>query len=159
MPLACHGDGMSRSKRSAKLLAKLFNAQNGLCYYCDGQAWMRQSEDMHAAAIRLCIPNGSHAIKMLRDAEATKEHLLRRADGGTSSARNLKMACQCCNSRRGATPAAAHRIDMQVLVAAGLHPVNRPPVIDSIKEHRKRGLRAMQLLRRGIFKPAKEPTS
>ena len=42
-----------------------------------------------------------------------------------------------------------HRIDMQVLVAAGLHPTNRPRVLDDAASHIKRGLKAIRKLRAG----------
>lgn len=141
------------ARRFTRKLARLFDQQQGLCYYCDGRTWLLGRESKQNARERLLIPAGPHAEKVLRDATATTEHLLRRIDGGTDAKHNLKMACQSCNSRRGATSAAKHRIDMQVLVAAGLHPVNRPPVIDCLKEHRRRGLRALDLLRRGLFDP------
>lgn len=130
-------------------LVRLFDKQNGACCYCDGQAWLRSRETAAQAALRLGIPWGADGFhKMLTAAEATREHIKRRADGGTNSG-NLKMACQACNTMRHESPSDVHRIDMQVLVAAGLHPTNRPRVLDTPREHIKAGLRALKKLRAG----------
>lgn len=86
---------------------------------------------------------------MLRASMGTREHVKRRADGGSNGGHNIKMACQYCNSQRWETDPDEHRVDMQVLVAAGLHPTNRPTVILDHQAHIKAGNRAVRLLRKG----------
>ncbi|HEY6029952.1 MAG TPA: HNH endonuclease [Gaiellaceae bacterium] len=145
------------SARTKRQLARAFDAQRGACCYCDGACWLSQREHREKARKRLGIPAGVvGATKMLRAALATREHLKRRADGGTD-ADNLAMACQACNVRRGDSEPDVHRIDMQVLVAAGLHPTNRPPhAVADPKDHLKRGLKALKKLRRGVAPQTEE---
>ena len=130
-------------------LARMFDAQNGICCYCDGATWLPGRESKIEAKARLGIQQGVNAgTKMLRLAAATREHLKRRVDGGRNM-NNLTMACAACNSLRLDSTPEVHRVDMQVLVAAGLHPVNRPTLIDDPKAHIKRGLKALKKLRAG----------
>lgn len=134
---------------SKRRLAKLFDAQGGRCCYCDGATWLPDRETKKQAKTRLGIPDAGHgSTKMLRAARATREHLVRRIDGG-KNVNNLKMACQVCNSTRWDAEPDVHRIDMQVLVAAGLHPTNRPKIVDSPQAHIQRGLKALRKLRAG----------
>lgn len=140
--------GGSRSSQP-RTLRRLFDAQSGLCCYCDGPTWMVGREKRVDMLARLGIPAGADGThKMLAACTATREHLKRRADGGTN-ADNLKMACGYCNTTRHGSDPDVHRIDMQVLVAAGLHPTNRPRIVDSPREHIKRGLKALKKLRAG----------
>lgn len=66
-------------------LTVLFEAQGGLCCYCN-------------EAMEL-IP-GLHTAGMSKR-RATKEHLKRKCDNGTSDLHNLAAACFECNSGRG----------------------------------------------------------
>ena len=136
--------------RGRQQLARRFDEQGGKCCYCDGDTWLPMRESPDKARARLGIPSDtSGSRKILRAARATREHVHRVADGGSNATGNIKMACMYCNSQRWENDLDVHRIDMQVLVAAGLHPTNRPKVIDSLVEHRKRGNRAIGLLRAG----------
>lgn len=136
---------------SKRRLVRLYHKQDGICCYCDGNTWLRGHETREAAALRLGIPPKTAGYRqMLTAARATTEHIQRRADGGKGGPLNLKMACHACNVRRLDSTPEAHRIDMLVLVAAGLHPTNRPAVIDTPKEHLTRGLRALRKLRAGL---------
>jgi hypothetical protein len=137
-------------KLGRKQLARRFDEQHGKCCYCDGDAWLWFRESPEQARTRLGIPgNVPGTAKMLRAAKATREHLHRVTDGGKNGVENIKMACMYCNSQRWENDPDVHRIDMQVLVAAGLHPTNRPKVIDDLRTHRKLGNRAIKLLRGG----------
>ncbi len=136
--------------RGRQQLARRFDEQHGKCCYCDGDTWMPRRETREQASLRLGVPIATPgSAKMLRAARATREHVHRRADGGKDGFSNIKMACMYCNSQRWENDLDVHRIDMQVLVAAGLHPTNRPRAVDDLKEHRKRGNRAIKLLRAG----------
>lgn len=144
----------SRTKRQ---LVRAFDAQRGLCCYCDGRCWLPTREHPRQARARLGIPSDvPGSKKMLTAAQATREHLKRRADGG-GDADNIAMACHACNVRRGDSEPDVHRIDMQVLVAAGLHPTNRPAhTVADPRGHLKRGLKALKKLRAGVPPPPTE---
>ncbi len=105
--------------------------------------------------IRLGIPaEASGSTKMLRLARATREHLIRSIDGGTDAGKNIKMACQFCNTTRLETPVEQHRANMQRLVAAGLHPVNRPAIVESPIRHIRLGLKMVREMRDQLVEPA-----
>lgn len=138
------------SPYTKKRLARLFHQQNGACCYCSGATWLRGKETRESAALRLGIPAKTSGYRqMLTAARATTEHVQRRSDGGKGGD-NLKMACHACNVRRLDSEPEAHRIDMMVLVAAGLHPTNRPVLLDTPKAHLTRGLWALRKLRAGL---------
>lgn len=138
---------------------EMFTERGGRCCYCDGATWLVHLEPKAKARQRLGIVNAKHAAKMLRYAMATFEHIKRVADGGTGAAHNGMLACSFCNVLRGDTEIRAHRTDMQALVAAGLHPVNRPLApVDNYAVVRKLALRAVRNLRAGQpITPAGEP--
>jgi 5-methylcytosine-specific restriction endonuclease McrA len=95
-------------------LHKHWHRQDGKCFYCEGDTWMR-GFGVDGAALAL------------RRATATLEHLVRKADGGKGGA-NLVMACARCNVTRGTATVEDHKAAMMDLVAQGKHPVNRRPV-------------------------------
>ena len=129
-------------------LGQLFKEADGRCGYCDGATWMIGERHDNVRA-RLGIPKGVHGSnKLLEAAKATREHLKKRADGG-QNVDNLMLSCHACNSRRGDSTPQEHRTDMQVLVAAGLHPTNRPKHITDPQHHHKAGLKALKKLRAG----------
>ena len=110
-------------------LHKHWHRQDGKCFYCEGDTWMRGSGERRLAAkTRLGLPIGvDGAALALRRATATLEHLVRKADGGKGGA-NLVMACARCNVTRGTATVEDHKAAMMDLVAQGKHPVNRRPV-------------------------------
>jgi hypothetical protein len=137
------------TRRQRRQLVSLYVEQDGRCWYCDGRTWLVGAESADQVRARLQIPKGvPWAAKMLRSAMATREHIVRKVDGGRDAG-NLKMACHACNVRRGDSPPDVHRIDMQVLVAAGLHPTNRTALADDPRLHIKAGLKALKKLRVG----------
>ena len=138
-------------KRARRGRAELYSEQGGRCCYCDGATWLRGAEPREKAMARLGLVGGTkHSKKMMRYAEATFEHLKRRADGGTSARHNGMMACSFCNTMRCENEIRTHRTDMQALVVAGLHPVNRPlRPVDNYRDVRKLALRAIKSLRAG----------
>ena len=139
---------MSAKSTKRKQLAHLFAQFNGVCGYCDGSTWMI-GERHDAVRARLGISKGvPGSAKMLTASMATREHLKKRADGGKAM-NNLMLACHACNVRRVAASPEEHRMDMQVLVAAGLHPTNRPQNVADPQHHHKAGLKALRKLRAG----------
>jgi hypothetical protein len=78
-------------------LKRLFTAQNGCCFYCQRQTYLAGWR-----AFKALHPGMS--TRGARYRQATIEHLLRRADGGTNRNSNVVMACLECNSHRGALP-------------------------------------------------------
>ncbi len=145
---------MTMSANKRRQLAELYEAASGICCYCDGATWLAFREGRNAARRRLGIVAGTPgAGNALTAARATREHLIKRADGGTDAG-NLKLACLACNVRRGDSTPDEHRADMQKLVAAGLHPTNRPSAVPDPARHQRVGLKALRNLRAGI-----EPTT
>jgi 5-methylcytosine-specific restriction endonuclease McrA len=91
-------------------LAALFDMQAGECFYCGRPTWLAASgEAMMKAKDRL----GLKTRTQVRERAATREHLRRRADGGTNAAGNIVMACASCNNRRGAKPVLLHFANMR----------------------------------------------
>ena len=130
--------------------AELFAKQGGRCCYCDGATWLRGTEQWKHAAARLSVPqNQPHSRTLMRYAAATFEHAKRIADGGKHNGNGM-MACAFCNVSRDNATIDENRTDMQALVAAGLHPVNRPiGPLDNIAAVRKNALRALRRIRTG----------
>lgn len=73
--------GMSKRR----FLRSIFEEQEGECIYCDGKCW---------------LPWVPVAERGAPGRMATREHLVRRADGGNNSLENIAMACADCNSLR-----------------------------------------------------------
>ena len=78
-------------------LRNLFNLQGGVCYYCLREAWHWEIETLEAFAARAGL--GWYDVVKYR--MATREHLIKRQDGGTNQNFNVVMACAWCNNQRG----------------------------------------------------------
>lgn len=78
-------------------LVHLFNLQGGLCYYCLREAWLPDTETLDAFAER----HGIFWQEASKYRLATREHLIKRQDGGTNQIFNVVMACAWCNNQRG----------------------------------------------------------
>lgn len=74
---------MSRKSARQKRRREKFDAQKGLCCYCDG-------------AMRLISMVGGYQPPDM----ITLEHLLQKTDGGTYAAENTRGACAACNVSR-----------------------------------------------------------
>lgn len=138
-------------KRQGKIRRALFKKQDGKCCYCDGATYLMGSAPMVILYERFGIVVGIKGGKRLLVYHlATFEHLRRKSDGGKFVAHNGMLACQFCNVSRGEVDIRTHRVDMQALVAAGVHPVNRPPGrVDNANELRRLALSALAKLRKG----------
>lgn len=69
-------------------LIDLHKQFKGRCYYCYCRTW---------------LPNCPEYIRY-SDQQATREHLIRVADGGTNHATNIVLACRICNESRKDVP-------------------------------------------------------
>lgn len=67
-------------------LKRKFDQQNGLCFYC-GRITQLAAEIKHGGRVSSIA--------------ATREHLVKRADGGKNDDANVVVACQGCNATRG----------------------------------------------------------
>lgn len=78
-------------KSLLKPRAQAFQAQNGLCYYCDLPMWQANPEAFAA----------QHGLTMKQVArlQCTGEHLVAHKDGGGAGA-NIVAACRFCNQAR-----------------------------------------------------------
>jgi 5-methylcytosine-specific restriction endonuclease McrA len=54
-------------------------------------------------------PEDPHANRRRKKTRATREHLVRKADGGTDHDSNIVMACAACNHERGDAPVDAYK--------------------------------------------------
>ena len=82
------------SRRARKLLARLVQAQNGICCYCP------------------------RPFTATGDRRATLEHRKAKADGGSDRVGNLAAACFHCNQHRGKQKQQA-RLRVRARQAAG----------------------------------------
>lgn len=80
-----------------KIRTKLFQLQRGKCCYCERDMYYAGVESADSAAHRFGLTKKTVYIR-----SATLEHLRRKADGGDSSPDNVALACQQCNTHRGA---------------------------------------------------------
>lgn len=77
-------------------LACLFWAQAKRCFYCLRTTFLPAEVRFEVAAVILGVPIEEVMLRM-----ATREHLIKRQDGGTDQTFNIVMACMECNSNRG----------------------------------------------------------
>lgn len=114
-------------------LSALFKKYNGICVYCDGKTYFRLGRSLSELCQRFPdLRRGERGAKRKRRYFiATREHMVRKTDGGNNEQQNLVLACAYCNSCRGDATPDQHRAAMQKLVEEGRHPVNRktPPVV------------------------------
>jgi HNH endonuclease len=66
-----------------------------------------------------------HSALLMRYMRETKEHLLKRSDGGSDSGSNIVLAHQYCNSSRGDRSPQQHRAWIRQLLAEGGHPLGQ----------------------------------
>ena len=94
------------SQNMRKRLARRYQEQNGKCVWCGCETFIRwPGKDNREMAKRFGIEVGSPNWRTrVRQREATLEHIVPRAKGGTNAWANLKMACKGCNSARGDNP-------------------------------------------------------
>ena len=80
---------------------KLYDRQNGQCYYCESPMWILRSKVQPVeSTIRAFMRK--HGVKhhCARQLECTIEHLVCKRYGGTDAMTNIVAACKRCNSCR-----------------------------------------------------------
>lgn len=80
----------------------------------------RKDEFLARAGFR---PNQHGRKRFLRYARETKEHLVRKADGGRGLINNYTHACGWCNHGRGTTPVEEHKAAMAKMMELRKHPL------------------------------------
>lgn len=94
------------------------------CCYCGLPMKKRGGPSKDLIDFYLQQTGGRYRLrKFIRHATSTKEHLVRKADGGTDARNNLEYAHAYCNSMRGETSVENHREAMIAAVSAGKHPL------------------------------------
>jgi len=72
------------------------------------------------------VPFAHGSKKALRRRIATREHVVRLADGGAKGLKNMVWACSYCNSHRQERDPFEHLVAMCRAVALGQHPNHTP---------------------------------
>lgn len=95
------------SNSIARLRERAFQAQNGLCFYCNHAMWSTKSGCRKGPLRFLC----------------TAEHLKPKAEGGENTPENIVASCYFCNSRRhravGAKDPVTYRVFVQRRLGEG----------------------------------------
>lgn len=84
---------MPKNRNSLKAQrTKAFNAQGGLCFYCEQPMWNEHPTELSRRRDVL-----RRAVRLF---QCTGEHLNPHSKGGTSNQKNIVAACLYCNSKR-----------------------------------------------------------
>jgi 5-methylcytosine-specific restriction endonuclease McrA len=90
--------GTDKNRRKREIFAAVWLKQDAKCFYCD---------------IRTSLPTDKSAFLDSRRFElATREHLIRKATGGSNKQDNIVMACARCNEARNEDSVQDHIIRM-----------------------------------------------
>lgn len=108
-------------------ILRLVSRDGSACIYCEAEMWVSEAEKIQSFATRHGITN-----KAAKSRRATREHLVRQADGGTDAAANLMLACVFCNSWRNERSLVECRAGIKKMIDDGQHPgfaagVYQPP--------------------------------
>lgn len=97
------------------------------CFYCGSRMYVpnvdRKADFLADAGFR---PSQRGSARFLRYSRETKEHLVRRADGGRGANGNIVKSCAWCNSNRGLRAPDEHKMWIADLICRGEHPVACP---------------------------------
>ena len=103
--------------------ARLAHSVQDRCYYCGCETWLPWGRDGRTFN---AMPIGTKEEVLARKAfgwrKATREHLIRRCDGGSDDPCNIALACAYCNSHRGDAKPEIWAIVMAAMVNVGRHP-------------------------------------
>ena len=104
-------------------ITKLAQAAADRCVYCGCETWLPVSAAEHAYHV---MPIGTKAEVDARKRhgwrKATREHLIRKCDGGSDDLCNLALACAFCNSHRGEHEPEIWAIAVLAMVRVRRHP-------------------------------------
>lgn len=109
------------------------------CIYCNCLTIPRDMPNKDKMRIAGLAKGDPCATLHVRFRRPTKEHLMRRADGGRSIPGNIAVACAWCNSNRGERSVLEHKLLMQELVRRKWHPCHNALMCD---KRRRRQLSA-----------------
>lgn len=97
---------------------------NELCFYCDLPMRKRGQEKMIFK--NALSTNGNENIKrLLRYCLMTKEHLVKKEDGGSNHKSNIVYAHAYCNSSRLDRTVENHKEIIMAMVSGGYHPLTQ----------------------------------
>lgn len=126
-------------------LQKLFDEAAGTCCYCGCETYLPGRDPRPVVLARFGLVAGAPGVKKaLRRRAATREHIVRKTEGGGDNRRNLALACHHCNVTRNAAAPDEHRAAIARAIAAGIHP-NHSPRFDLSKGAIRRARRAAGL--------------
>ncbi|WP_342152279.1 HNH endonuclease [Methylorubrum sp. SB2] len=110
-------------------LSTLFRLFGGRCFYCNCETWLPMAASRAKMKRRFGIAtNAPGSAKAMEYRRATREHVVRVADGGTNGWRNLVLCCRFCNESRGTTPSDEYKAVVAAAIQAGLHPNHGAPL-------------------------------
>lgn len=93
------------------------------CYYC-GLRMFGSTPRSKVLSVLGVAPGSERSRKLIRYSKRTREHLVRKADGGSGLLGNVVLAHLYCNSCRGETPVDNHIEAMKSAVSDGTHPLS-----------------------------------
>ncbi len=93
------------------------------CFYCELPMKGRDMTKGEALAMLGIKVNTMGADKLLVYMEQTREHLVRKADGGRQNRHNIVLAHKFCNTSRQKAAVEDHKRHMLLKVADGQHPL------------------------------------
>lgn len=85
-------------------LARKFDDQDGACFYCGRECWLWPKAKSFRDPALIEHFEEMRANRRRQKTRATREHLIRVADGGTDDDANIVMACAVCNHSRQDMP-------------------------------------------------------
>lgn len=100
---------------SATYLQNLWDRHKGRCFYCACKTFTLHRPLDRKVRVRATV------LFTQPGRQASREHLIRRCDGGGMGS-NIVLACRFCNEARHSRSVAEHKAWVLQLIAAGRHP-------------------------------------
>jgi hypothetical protein len=122
-----HLDRRGMSARARARLSRLWRAQAGRCFFCDGDTLFDGRLFDETRPPRTQRPRHHEFASCdpgLCAMQAALAMLARECDGGDRSRKNLVMACRFCVEVRQHAFAMDHRAEMRALIRYGVHPLH-----------------------------------
>lgn len=98
-----------------------------LCFYCGAPMLLRNNTSLQADLMAMAAikPGDPHSKKFVRKMRQTREHLVRKADGGRDNRANIVHAHAVCNVMRQERSVELHKAYIATLIRDGTHPLQR----------------------------------
>jgi hypothetical protein len=93
------------------------------CFYCGLEMFPHHTPHKEIRKYFGVEEGAPYTRKLIKYARMTKEHLIRKADGGTSVSTNIVYAHAYCNTTRQNQSVTEHKEAIQNAVANGWHPL------------------------------------